>query len=78
MKRFTSIQLSGVAILAVAFLLGGCCRYSYYENVYSADSFKNILSVREEARLTEEMLLEKVKMFLPELMRNRYVDRHTR
>ena len=74
MKRVTSIRLSGVAILAVAFLLSGCCRFSYYENVFSTDSFKNILSVREEARLTEQMLLEKVKMFLPELMRQEGID----
>jgi len=66
-KRFFYFLLGTLVIISVVIFTTGC-KDSYYDEVFTAENFKNMLQVREQAELIEQWLRWKKENFLPEMM----------
>ncbi len=66
-RRFYLFLLGTLVFISVVFFTTGC-KNSYYDGVFTTQSFKNILPVREQSELIEQWLRWKKENFLPEMM----------
>jgi Xaa-Pro aminopeptidase len=74
MKNCIFISLIGIILLSFVTIPFQSCSRVVEDDVFSAENFKNILPLREQAEFIEKMLRWKKENFMPELLMEKGID----